>query len=222
MSGHHKRMGILLSGGLDSAALVAHYLRDGHQIFPVYVRAGFLWEDAELKIARTFLKRLATPELHPLQIATLNVETAYDRNWSRTGATPGARSDDTDVFLPARNLLLVTKALLALSRHEVWEVALATLRGNPFPDATPAFFRRLEKVLSDSFSATCRIHVPFRKMTKSDVIRKLRSFPLHLSLSCLRPVGIRHCGECNKCAERQRAFREAGVEDRTTYVSRKG
>jgi len=39
-----------------------------------------------------------------------------------------------------------------------------------------------------------------------------------LTLSCTRPRGLRHCGGCTKCAERQHAFAAAGVPDPTRYV----
>jgi 7-cyano-7-deazaguanine synthase len=40
-----------------------------------------------------------------------------------------------------------------------------------------------------------------------------------LTFSCLAPQGRRHCGRCNKCAERKRAFRQAGIPDPTKYAS---
>ncbi len=43
--------------------------------------------------------------------------------------------------------------------------------------------------------------------------------PLELSLSCMNPPDDRHCGECSKCRERQDAFRDAGVKDRTVYAT---
>jgi 7-cyano-7-deazaguanine synthase len=41
--------------------------------------------------------------------------------------------------------------------------------------------------------------------------------PWELTFSCIRPIGIRHCGRCNKCEERRRAFADAGVKDPTKY-----
>jgi 7-cyano-7-deazaguanine synthase len=41
--------------------------------------------------------------------------------------------------------------------------------------------------------------------------------PLELTFSCIRPAGERHCGSCNKCAERRQAFASAGLKDPTDY-----
>ncbi|MBI4343187.1 MAG: 7-cyano-7-deazaguanine synthase, partial [Candidatus Omnitrophica bacterium] len=64
-----------------------------------------------------------------------------------------------------------------------------------------------------------RILTPLRRLTKVEVIQRSREAPLALTFSCLRPRGRRHCGRCNKCAERQRAFRQARVADPTRYAA---
>jgi 7-cyano-7-deazaguanine synthase len=213
-----RSVGVLCSGGLDSAALVAHFLERRVDVWPVYVRSGLPWESKEIAGAERFLKQVTAPRLKPLAFVTLNLEQAYDSNWSRTGRTPDADSPDSDVFLPARNLLLTTKCLLLLSSVGVYDLAIATLKGNPFPDARPAYFRMLEKVLGAGFRRSVRIHAPFLRRTKAQIIRALGRYPLHLSMSCISPKGDLHCGTCNKCAERRRAFQEAGVKDRTIYA----
>jgi 7-cyano-7-deazaguanine synthase len=45
--------------------------------------------------------------------------------------------------------------------------------------------------------------------------------PLALTFSCISPRGGLHCGACNKCAERQAAFRAAEMADETRYVKAK-
>jgi 7-cyano-7-deazaguanine synthase len=42
--------------------------------------------------------------------------------------------------------------------------------------------------------------------------------PLELTFSCIAPAGSLHCGQCNKCAERQRAFRLSSMPDPTRYA----
>jgi 7-cyano-7-deazaguanine synthase len=212
-----KKIGVLTSGGLDSAALIGHYLKKGFEVWPIYIRCGLRWEAAEQRAARKFINALSTKRARKLASIHLLLEHAYDKNWSTTGKIPGARSSDKAVYLPARNLLLVMKAVLYLFPHKIYRLALATLNGNPFPDGRRSYFDSLQKVLSASFGKRIRIETPFRNSVKKKIILSNRAFPLYLSLSCLRPTGGMHCGRCNKCAERKKAFRQAGLKDLTNY-----
>ena len=54
-------------------------------------------------------------------------------------------------------------------------------------------------------------------MKKVEVMRLGRGLPLELTFSCIQPREEGHCGRCNKCAERQHAFREAQLSDPTRY-----
>jgi 7-cyano-7-deazaguanine synthase len=212
----NKKIGVLFSGGLDSAALVANLLEKGYEVWPVYVSCGLTWEKREIYWARKFIINLKGKRIQPLAIVHLALENAYKHNWSKTGDTPGPTSSDDAVFLPARNLLLITKALLYLSSKKIFVLALAILKGNPFPDASRKFFRRLEKVLSSSFKEKIKILTPFRGSKKKTILQ-MKGYPLHLSFSCINPYGYLHCGACNKCVERKHAFKKAGIADLTKY-----
>ncbi len=216
-AGSRQKTGVLLSGGLDSAALLAHLATKGVEIRPIFIQCGLRWERAEIYGAKKFLRALHSPRVHPLKILKLDLKEAYRRNWSTTGGVPGYRSADESVFLPARNLLLMVRSLLYLSSVGVDRLALATLKGNPFPDGRASYFRRLEGIFREGFRRRIRILAPFRKKDKRQVIKLAGGFPIHLSFSCINPKGTYHCGRCNKCAERKRAFRRAGVEDKTVY-----
>ncbi|MCB4756814.1 MAG: 7-cyano-7-deazaguanine synthase [Elusimicrobia bacterium] len=213
-----KRIGLLVSGGLDSSALVIHCIKRGYKVWPVYVRCGLRWEKAELHWLKKYLGRIKSPLLHPLRLVYLHLDDAYKNNWSARKDAPGSNSSDQAVYLPARNLLLVVKSLLSLSSHNVNQLALATLKGNPFPDAKLSYTSQLGKVLSKSFNTKICIFTPFRNKTKRELIKAYQDASLHLSFSCINPKGIHHCGRCNKCTERKRAFRQAGVEDSTEYA----
>jgi 7-cyano-7-deazaguanine synthase len=210
------RIGVLFSGGPDSAALLFHYLDLGFTVYPVFVRAGLRWEKQELTRIRRILSMARSTRIRPLETAQLVLESAYSKNWSHTGAMPGPKSADSAVYLPARNLLLITKSLLRLVPLGVTNIAIATLKTNPFPDATPDYFSELSRVLSKSFGLQIRIHTPFAHLNKREVIQSYGKFPIHLSFSCLGRKK-NHCGRCNKCVERKRAFKLAGVEDTTIY-----
>jgi 7-cyano-7-deazaguanine synthase len=55
-------------------------------------------------------------------------------------------------------------------------------------------------------------------MNKQQVMALGRELPLELTFSCISPVNGFHCGRCNKCAERQEAFRQAALTDKTIYA----
>jgi len=85
-----------------------------------------------------------TPTSPLSQVTTYKVTGADGKfTWPTYRQYLDARADTPDdaVFLPGRNVLLLSKAMLWCHLHGVEEVALAPLESNPFPDATPALSR---------------------------------------------------------------------------------
>jgi 7-cyano-7-deazaguanine synthase len=209
---------VLLSGGLDSCVLLAQMARTHRKVFPVYVRKGFKWEAAELFWLRKFLKRLDSPAIEPLHVITLPMDDVYTNHWSRTGRkVPNARTPDAAVYLPGRNLLLLAKTAVFCALRNIPTIALAPLNRNPFADASPDFFRHFQSLASGALGHPLRIVIPFRRLTKAQVIRRGKDLPLELTFSCIAPRGRKHCGKCNKCAERKRAFGQAGLRDQARF-----
>lgn len=214
-------LAVLVSGGLDSTILVAEAAGRHPATWPIYVRFGLAWEEVEEAHLRQFLDRITAPTLRPLTVLEQPVRDLYGTHWSVTGEqVPGADTPDEAVFLPGRNVLLLAKALLWCHLHEVPAVAMAPLESNPFPDATPGFFRAFEAVVNQSVRGQVRITCPYAGLHKVDVLRRGARFPLGWTFSCIRPVNGRHCGACNKCAERRKGFADAGVPDPTAYERR--
>jgi 7-cyano-7-deazaguanine synthase len=192
---------------MDSAVLLGEALREGRTVHPLYVRCGLAWEKAELHWLKRFLAATASPRLKPLTVLNAPVEALYGGHWSLTGRNvPGYRSKDERVYLPGRNLLFLSQAAVFCARRGIPDVLLGTLGGNPFPDATPAFFRAAEKAAALALGARVNVLAPFRRLTKAQVLDRGRGLPLHLAFSCLSPRGMRPCGRCNKCAERDKAL----------------
>lgn len=204
--------GVLFSGGLDSAVLLARELEQG-PVQPIHVRAGLAWEDAE---ARAIVRILAAApfagRVAPAVTLTLDMRDVYPpTHWALTGHPPAYDTPDEDVYLEGRNIVLISKAAILCARLAIDRLALGLLAGNPFPDATPAFFDSMARAMSLGLGRPLTITAPFTSMHKPDVIRlgrKLR-VPLELTLSCMNPEGDRPCGKCSKCRERDDAFREA-------------
>jgi 7-cyano-7-deazaguanine synthase len=213
-------LAVLVSGGLDSAILLAESLRSHHHVYPLYVRMGLAWEKVELQHLRRFLEAVAAPALQPLVVLDLPVADLYGEHWSLTGqGVPDDRSADEAVFLPGRNVLLLAKALIWCHLRHVPAVALAPLKSNPFPDATPEFFAGFQAAVNQAVGGSVAVWRPYAALEKSQVMHCGRGLPLELTFSCIRPQAGRHCGRCNKCAERRRAFRDAGMTDATDYAT---
>lgn len=195
--------------------MIAELARCYRKVYPVYIQQGLVWEEAELRHLRRYLRAITDPRspITHLTVLSLPVGDLYGRHWSTTGRkTPGANSRDEAVELPGRNLMLLSKAAVFCVLHRIPLIAVGSLGHNPFPDATPQFFRDFGRL------AGVKVIAPFRQLTKETVIRRGRNLPLSMTFSCLRPRRGRPCGRCNKCAERQHAFAAAGVPDQTCYT----
>ncbi len=215
---------ILCSGGVESAILSVALTKQFKRVFPLYVRFGLKWESVELSHLRNYLESVKNPRLAGLTILDQSVADVYPDHWSLNGiSVPDASTADAAVYLPGRNLLLLTKAALWSALNGVSMIALGTLSTNPFPDATDSFFSNLEKALSEGLDHPLKLVSPFGKMHKEDVLQIGQNMPVHLSFSCIKPVhketGHIHCGACNKCHERYTAFECAGLVDKTEYAS---
>jgi 7-cyano-7-deazaguanine synthase len=208
----------LVSGGLDSAILCVELLRDFPRVVPIYIRSGLRWEGAELAALERFLAEVGGDRLDRIVRLDEPIADVYGDHWSTIGAgVPGSDTDDEAVYLPGRNLLLTVKAAVWCRLRGVRTLALGSLGSNPFPDSTPEFFSRLEAVLDQAMDGGPRLIRPFAALAKAEVLSRGRGLPLHLTFSCIDPRDGRHCGRCNKCAERKKGFRDAGMSDPTPY-----
>jgi 7-cyano-7-deazaguanine synthase len=211
-------IGVLASGGLDSCVLLAHLLREGHGVRPFYVRGGLFWEESELSALQGFLRAVAAPAMKDLVVLDLPLGDLYGAHWSIDGRdVPDSHSPDGAVYLPGRNALLSIKPAIWCAMHGIGQLALATLTGNPFADATDEFFRDFGQALDRATGSRVNIVRPFARLQKKDVLELGRGLPLELTFSCIAPIDGLHCGRCNKCAERRNAFRLAEIDDLTPY-----
>jgi 7-cyano-7-deazaguanine synthase len=211
---------VLVSGGLDSAILLAESLSQYPAVWPLYVRFGLFWEATELHHLRQLLDAIRTPTLRPLTLLDMPVADLYGEHWSLTGLeVPAAGTPDAAVYLPGRNVLFLAKAMLWCHLHAVPSLALAPLESNPFADATPEFFAVYQDVVNSALGGAVRVEQPYRGLHKEEVLRRGRHLPLQWTFSCMRPIDGLHCGRCNKCAERRAAFVKAGCPDPTVYFS---
>jgi 7-cyano-7-deazaguanine synthase len=222
---------VLFSAGLDSAVLLAAILaaEPPAAVRAVYVSVGFAWEAEERAMAaRLFARPPFAGIVHSLVDLRFDMRDIFPpTHWAVRGEPPAFDTPDEDVFLDGRNVILLSKVAVYVSREfsgrsadsPRTRVLLGSLAGNPFPDATPEFLAAMGRALSLGLQMTLNIDAPFSSMHKAEVIRKgiELGVPLELTLSCMQPKDGLHCGRCSKCRERRDAFREASVPDPTSY-----
>ena len=176
------------------------------------MRCGLAWEDAE---ARAIARLLAAPpfagRVAPVVTLSVDLGDVYPvTHWAIRGAPPAYDTPDEDVYLEGRNIVLISKAAVLCARLRIDRLALGTLAGNPFPDATPEFLDAISNAMSLGLARPFRVVAPFSTLHKEDVVRLGRSLgvPLDLTLSCMNPtLEGSPCGRCSKCRERDDAFR---------------
>ncbi len=205
---HSNTTGLLLSGGLDSAILLGHLLRQGRRVQPFYVSTGCCWESAERHAVREFLTAIDSKGVEPVVELAMPLTDLYGKHWSITGSdVPDQSTKDNAVALLGRNPLLLLKPMLWCGQQGIQDLAIATLSNNPFGDATPRFFEQFAETLTTATEAEVTVRRPFAKMTKVQVLQLAEDLPLHLTFSCLSPQNGLHCGACNKCEERAGAMK---------------
>lgn len=207
---------VLASGGVDSAVLVATEAARGHIVQPLYIRFGLAWEQIEEAHLRRFLDSIGGQHgVRPLAVLELPIADVYVSHWSVSGMdAPDETTPDEAVYLPGRNVLLLAKTTVWCSLRGLNRIALGTLRGNPFADSSREFLGGFAALAGLALDHQLEVITPFAGLSKAEVLTLGRNLPLEHTFSCVAPVGDSHCQSCNKCAERHKAFAEAGIDDR--------
>ena len=158
---------VLLSGGLDSAVLVADEAASGN-VHPVYVAAGLAWEAAERAIVSSFLARAPLDgRARPLVSLGVDMHDIYAAtHWAMEGRPPAYHTPDEEVYLPGRNIILLSKAAVYCAAAKIERLVIGTLAHNPFPDATPEFRAAMAHALSLGLDWPLAIEAPYANSEK--------------------------------------------------------
>jgi 7-cyano-7-deazaguanine synthase len=87
-----------------------------------------------------------------------------------------------------------------------------------YPDCRREFYEAFEMAARLGTGENIKIHAPFSGKRKCEVIKKgvELGVPFEFTWSCYREAD-KHCGKCESCANRKKAFQEAGIADPTKY-----
>ena len=231
---------VLLSGGLDSATVLALARAEGRVCHAVSFDYGQRHR-AELLAAAKLAASLGAVEHRVMKIDTGGLggsaltdaaiavpENATDAN---TGAFAAPLAEGIPVtYVPARNTVFLALALgmaEVVGATELW-VGVNAVDYSGYPDCRPAFVEAFERLANlatkagvESAEPYFRVRAPLVTLSKADIVRAGTALGLDygLTVSCYQATNEgAACGRCDSCRLRREGFAAAGVADPTRYV----
>jgi len=216
---------VLLSGGLDSATVLAIALSEGYRCHALSFDYGQR-HDAELKAAGRIAVELGAVEHKLIRIGLDEIggSALTDTNIA-VPETPTAGIPVT--YVPARNTVFLA---LALGWAEVLDAADIFIGVNAvdysgYPDCRPAFIEAFQNLANLATRAGAEgkplhVHTPLIHLSKAEIIRRGTALGVDYSrtVSCYAADGEgRACGKCDACRLRRQGFQDAGIADPTRY-----
>jgi 7-cyano-7-deazaguanine synthase len=230
MSQQKSKAVVLLSGGLDSATVLAIAKAEGYDVYALSFAYGqrHSWE---LECAREVARaggakehRTATIDLRAFGGSALTAEIDVPK-----GRAPEEMGGEIPItYVPARNTIFLSFALAwaeVLGSSDIF-IGVNALDYSGYPDCRPEFVSAFERMANLATKAgvegrqALKIHTPLIALTKAEIIRKGLTLGVDYGLtsSCYDPSPTGEpCGSCDSCVLRQKGFRENGLVDPLKY-----
>lgn len=220
-----KKAVVLLSGGLDSATILAIARRDGYACHALSFAYGQRHK-AELDAAARIAKVLGATE-HK----TVALDLSAIGGSSLTDASipvPDHPSEGIpSTYVPARNTIFLAVATgwaEVLEAHDIF-IGVNAVDYSGYPDCRPEFISAFQEVANLGTKAGVegqglRIQAPLVKLSKAEIVRLGTTLGVDygLTVSCYTAdVQGRACGVCDSCRLRRQGFADAGLPDPTAY-----
>ncbi len=217
---------VLLSGGMDSATVLAMAVAAGHRCHALSFRYGQR-HSAELGAAQRIAQQF-TVEQHriiDLDLAGIGGSALTD---SRIDV-PETPADGIPVtYVPARNTVFLSIALAwaeVLGAADIY-IGVNAVDFSGYPDCRPGFIEAFETMANLATRAgvegqSIRIKTPLIQLSKADIIRQGIELGIDYrdTVSCYQAdTEGRACGKCDACRLRRAGFEAAGVADATRYA----
>lgn len=220
---------VLLSGGLDSATVLALARAQGLECYALSVSYGQRHQ-AELNAAARIARALGAREhrIMHVDLARIGGSALTDRSID-VPTTPSTGIPVT--YVPARNTIMLS---LALAWAEVVQAAEIHIGVNAvdysgYPDCRPEYVAAFEKMSALATKVgveggALSIRAPLMNLGKAQIIREGARLGVDFSMtvSCYQADSLgRACGSCDSCRLRREGFAAAGVPDPTNYSAAK-
>jgi 7-cyano-7-deazaguanine synthase len=219
---------VLLSGGLDSATVLAVARRDGYGLNALTFRYGQR-HAIEVEAARRIAARFEVT-----RHVVIDIDLRRFGGSALTGdlAVPKDRALDRDeipvTYVPARNTIFLSYALAWAEVLDVRDIFIGVnaLDYSGYPDCRPEYLAAFQRMANLATRAgvegrSLRLHAPLLQLAKREIISLGTSLGVDYALttSCYDPaLDGTACGQCDACRIRRRGFAEAGLDDPARYV----
>ncbi|MFO0883816.1 MAG: 7-cyano-7-deazaguanine synthase QueC [Pirellulales bacterium] len=222
---------VLLSGGLDSATVLAIAQSQGFEVACISFHYGQRHQN-EMEAARKIAQRHQIKRHVEMEIdlrkfggSALTSEMPVPKQTS----VEGIGQEIPVTYVPARNTIFLSFAMALAETIQAKDIFIGvnSLDYSGYPDCRPEFIAAFEKMANLATKAGVegqhlKIHTPLIQLTKAQIIQQGTKLGVDYSLttSCYdpTPAGLA-CGCCDSCWLRKKGFAEAGVQDPTRYVS---
>ncbi len=218
----------VLSGGLDSTVATTTF-KDDYQIHAITFDYGQRSADMEIKSARTVCKELGADHT-VIKLPWLSKLGRSALTSNNDVPEPGIKElDDMEssietaikVWVPGRNIVFtaIANSFGESMGAEIIIVGWDLEEAATFPDNSKEFLNAFNNVLKVGSFDKIKIEAPLIDMNKIDIVKLGNDIgaPMNLSYSCYKGFE-KHCGVCESCMRRIRAFNNAKINDTTVYM----
>lgn len=225
----HKKAVVLVSGGLDSATVLALASAQGYSCYTLAFDYGQRHR-SELAAAEA-VSRASGAEAH--KVVTLDLSTIGGSALTDSSiAVPTDASDGIPVtYVPARNTVFLSIALgwaEVLDARDIF-IGVNAVDYSGYPDCRPAYIEAFQAMANLATKAgvegrTITIHAPLLQLTKAAIIQQGTALGVDYAqtVSCYQAdIAGAACGVCDSCRLRREGFQQAGISDPTRYQSQK-
>jgi 7-cyano-7-deazaguanine synthase len=223
-----KRAVVLLSGGMDSATVLAMARAQGFTCYALSVDYGQR-HHAELDAAQRLAQTLGAHEHRVVKIDLTGFGgSALTDNKIAVSQQPTEGIPLT--YVPARNTIMLSLALAwaeVLQAQDIF-IGVNAVDYSGYPDCRPAYIEAFERMANLATKAAVEghplaVHAPLLHLSKAEIIQHGRALGVDFAqtVSCYQAdESGRACGVCDSCRLRHAGFMAAGVDDPTLYKAR--
>ena len=215
-----KKCVVVLSGGLDSSTVAYWAKKQGYAVHGLSFKYGQI-AAKEVKHAKLIAQKLRISlkiiDLSSLKQIFVGVTSLCDEN---IGMTPDFSQP---IIVPFRNAIFLSIAVAYASSINTTKIYYGAQGSDQlfYPDCRKEFYQSFERTAKLGTDKEMIIEAPFSNVPKSAIIKRGLELgvPFDLTWSCYLG-GRKHCGKCESCLNRKKAFEEAGVDDPIEYDAR--